>query len=96
MMIITEKSLQNTIVAKNKESYYMIQETTKSATMQSIAQAAKLTGLSQHLIRKLCSRNLIPCMRSGKKYNINVIALMEILNNPEQLEQLSATLEKSC
>lgn len=50
-----------------------------------IAEACQITGLSQHFLRKGCQAGTIPHTKSGKKYLINVPALMETLHLQETL-----------
>lgn len=47
----------------------------KRAPFQSIADAAKTTGLSMYFIRKGCRSGDIPCIESGSKYMVNMPAL---------------------
>lgn len=49
---------------------------------QTIEQAAQTTGLSTFYLRQRCRANEIPFVRSGKKYLINVPALLLKLGVP--------------
>ena len=49
---------------------------------QTIEQAAQTTGLSVYFLRQGCRANEIPYVRSGKKYLINVPALLRQLGVP--------------
>lgn len=46
---------------------------------QSIRETAKSTGLAECYLRKLVKENKAPGFHSGKKFNINVPALLERL-----------------
>lgn len=50
-----------------------------SAPFQSIADAARITGLSRYYLRTGCKSGDIPHILSGKKYLINVPALLKKL-----------------
>lgn len=43
---------------------------------QSIEQACKTTGLSQYYLRKGCKEGTVPHRKSGKKYYIDINALL--------------------
>jgi hypothetical protein len=58
--------------------------------MQSIPKASKATGLSKYFIRQLCERNLVPFLKSGNKFYVNLPVLMQMLNDPVAIEQLSS------
>lgn len=55
-----------------------------SAPFQKIADACRVTGLSQYFLRQGCKEGTIPHIRSGQTYYINV---------PELLRQLGAVRE---
>lgn len=44
---------------------------------QTIAEAAKSTGLSQYFLRRGCKDGSIPCIKSGTKYFVNVALLLQ-------------------
>lgn len=47
---------------------------------QTIADAARTTGLSQFFIRKACREGVCPYIKSGSKFLINVPMLVQQLN----------------
>ena len=51
--------------------------------MGTINQAADLSGLSKHFVRKLCTENKIVYIRSGSKYLINLDRFIDFLNGGE-------------
>ena len=51
---------------------------------QKIADAVKTTGLSAYYLRKGCKDGTVPHIKSGKKYLINVPALLRMLNAEEK------------
>ena len=57
-----------------------------SQPFQSIEQAAETTGLSVYFLRQGCKANEIPFIKSGKKYLINVPALLRQLGVPLEVE----------
>lgn len=48
----------------------------------SIREACAVTGLSQYYLRNGCKDGTIACVKSGKKYYIDVYALMSQTNMP--------------
>ncbi len=50
---------------------------TPNKIMMPIKEASELTGLSYDCIRKLCLRNEIRHIRSGKKYYVNTASLLQ-------------------
>ena len=48
-------------------------------TYQSIREAARSTGLPECLLRRLLKENKLPGLYSGRKFNVNVPALLEQL-----------------
>lgn len=61
-----------------------MQNTNENSTkLQTIEAAAKLSGASQYFIRLGCRNGTIPCVRSGRKYLVNMPLFME------QLDKLS-------
>ena len=50
---------------------------------QKIADAVKTTGLSAYYLRNGCKDGTVPHIKSGKKYLINVPALLKMLNAEE-------------
>lgn len=51
---------------------------------QKIAEACKTTGLSQYYLRQGCKKGMVPHIKSGGVYYINVPELMEKLNVARQ------------
>lgn len=49
--------------------------------MLSIAQTAKVIGLTKHYVRQLVLQDKIKYVRSGVKYLVNVDSLINYLNN---------------
>ena len=52
---------------------------------QKIADAVKTTGLSAYYLRNGCKDGTVPHIKSGKKYLINVPALLRMLNAEEDV-----------
>lgn len=52
---------------------------TPSAPFQKIADACRITGLSQYFLRNGCKDGSIPHIKSGGTYYINVPALLKKL-----------------
>lgn len=50
---------------------------------QKINDAVKTTGLSAYYLRNGCKDGTVPHIKSGKKYLINVPALLKMLNAEE-------------
>lgn len=50
---------------------------------QKINDAVKTTGLSAYYLRNGCKDGTVPHIKSGKKYLINVPALLKMLNSEE-------------
>jgi len=70
---------------KNQSSIYnlnSIKTNMPSAVhMLTIKELAQKTGISEHLIRKLCKTNQIKHIKSGVKYLINYERFIDYLNN---------------
>lgn len=49
---------------------------------QSLEEAAETTGLSTFYLRRGCKAGTVPHIRSGKKYLVNVPALLQKLGVP--------------
>lgn len=47
---------------------------------QKIKDACTTTGLSQYYLRRGCKAGIVPCIKSGTVYFVNVPALLEKLN----------------
>ena len=45
-----------------------------------IQDAVRVTGLSAYFLRQGCRDGSVPCVRSGRRYFINIPALMRKLN----------------
>ena len=56
--------------------------------MLTIREAAKETGLSEHMVRMLCRQRKIVCFTSGRKYIINLDKLIDYLNGEEHGDDL--------
>lgn len=54
-----------------------------TAPFQSIVDAARITGLSRYQLRNGCKSGEIPHILSGKKYLVNVPALLKQLGAAE-------------
>ena len=65
-----------------------VSTTNPSTPYQTIFQAARTTGLSQHFLRQGCRAGTIPHLRigDGGKYLINVNALMEQLDTQSRVD----------
>ena len=61
----------------------------------SIRQTTKATGISESLIRRLVREGQCPGFYSGKKYTVNVDALVEMLSGMKG-EQLGGNSDESC
>jgi len=53
---------------------------TTSTPFQSITDACRTTGLSMYFLREGCRSGEVPHVRSGKKYLVNVPALLRKLD----------------
>lgn len=62
----------------------MRKEAVPTVPFQKIAEACKTTGLSQYYLRQGCKSGLIPHIKSGGVYYINVPALMETLGTRQE------------
>jgi len=50
--------------------------------MRTIAETAKVTGLAENFVRRLCLSGQIVSVKAGKKYLINLDRFIEFLNAP--------------
>lgn len=61
-----------------------IKSTTNDAPFCSIVDAANRTGLSQFFLRNGCKDGSVPCVMSGRRYLVNVPALLRKLDATEE------------
>ncbi len=70
----------------------MKQSTVECAPMQSIPSAARISGVSQHAIRKLVKDGVITSFNSGTKVYVHIPALLEYLEHPAPTGKLAQDL----
>lgn len=66
------------LLFKGVNPYFMNQNT---KMMVGLREAAEYTGLTYNCIRRLCLKNEIVHIRSGKKFYVNLPKLLEYLNH---------------
>ena len=54
-----------------------------SKTYYTLRDAVRETGLSSYFLRNGCKSGLVPHIKSGNRYYINVPLLLERLNDPD-------------
>ena len=52
----------------------------EGAAFQPLRETARITGLSESFLRKACWKNVIPYIRVGRDYRVNVPRLLEMLD----------------
>lgn len=64
-----------------KADTLVIADTQVTKRFLSIAEAAKVTGISSYAIRQGVRGGLFPAVRVGQKFLVNIPALLEVLDN---------------
>ncbi|MCD8192739.1 MAG: helix-turn-helix domain-containing protein [Oscillospiraceae bacterium] len=64
----------------------MNEQSNVTTPFAAINRAATITGLSAFYLRQGCQRGIIPHIKSGNKYLINIPRLLEMLNAQTETE----------
>lgn len=83
-----ETTSYKNIPTRKGELFMKGKKTETKVKLLSIKQASMLVeGLTEYRIRKLCTSGELPCFKSGHKYLINELVLLDYINKPQNQKE---------